>query len=276
MLIFINNYVFIYFYFAEIYFTNFSVDRQQQLSIHVTCFPSFPRWNWSLCFTNDTVTESYLIQNKCTDDHNKTAETEKHVIQIIIILFIEFCGISCIIVCVIVPSRSLRDTIWITEREKNCTGYDAFIVYADRDTEWVLENAPKLERKYKLKFCIPDRDFLPGELIVRSIFESIQKSKRIIVLVSENFIEDGWSHFIMDVAQCLIIEKSLKNGLLVCRFKEDLESSKTFPYRLWKVIGHDKTTGSESSSVWENVAKLLVNDPETAYSCFTSFKQGFI
>lgn len=269
MLIFINNYVFIYFYFAEIYFTNFSVDRQQQLSVHFTCFPSFPRWNWSLCFTNDTVTESYLVQNICTNDQNKTAENEKHdmkkyIDSIMIVLCVT------VIVCIIVSSCNL----WYpadrrTKRGKCCTGYDAFILYADRDREWVFEYALKLERKYKLKFCIPDRDFLLGESIVRSIFKSIQKSKRVIVLVSQNCIKDGWSHVIMDVAQCLIIEKSSKNGLLVCRFKEDLETAKMFPYPLWKVIGHDKTTGSESSSVWENVAKLLVNDPETAYSCFT-------
>lgn len=74
--------------------------------------------------------------------------------------------------------------------------FDAFIAYCHLDLELVAQYVEKLEngaRKYKL--CFYHRDWLPGESISDCILQTIEESKRIIIIMTKQFIESPWGRF---------------------------------------------------------------------------------
>jgi len=73
---------------------------------------------------------------------------------------------------------------------------DAFLAFSHKDLELVEEYVEKLEkgpREYKL--CFYQRDWLIGESIPNCILESIEYSKRVIILMTNNFINSSWGLF---------------------------------------------------------------------------------
>nr|XP_029731081.1 protein toll-like [Aedes albopictus] len=72
--------------------------------------------------------------------------------------------------------------------------YDAFVSYCHQDEEFVsailvprLETAPM-----NLKVCWHMRDWNPGEVITTQIVQSIENSRRTIVVLSRDFLESSW------------------------------------------------------------------------------------
>ena len=52
---------------------------------------------------------------------------------------------------------------------------------------------PKLENNDTgLKFCIAQRDFMVGKKIIDNIMDSINRSRKTILLVDETFIRSKW------------------------------------------------------------------------------------
>nr|AHL39101.1 toll receptor 2 [Macrobrachium rosenbergii] len=89
-----------------------------------------------------------------------------------------------------------RMCLWaITEDEMDADKkFDAFISYSHKDEEFVntvlvpgLENG---DPKYRI--CLHYRDWVPGEYIQNQILQSVEASRRTIVVLSSNFIESVW------------------------------------------------------------------------------------
>ena len=74
-------------------------------------------------------------------------------------------------------------------REKE---YDAFISCSDKDVDFVVQSLiPKLEGdNFKLYF--EHRDFPIGACIAEEICRAVEISRKTIVVMSENYIKDGW------------------------------------------------------------------------------------
>ncbi len=72
--------------------------------------------------------------------------------------------------------------------------FDAFISCERKDAVWVKTNLlPMLENeKTRLKFCVAQRDFLVGSSIIDNIMNSINKSRKTIVVLSDHFFKSGW------------------------------------------------------------------------------------
>lgn len=84
---------------------------------------------------------------------------------------------------------------WVTEDEvdKNKI-YDAFISYSHQDEDFVANKlVPILEEDpFPYKLCLHQRDWVPGELIVKQIVKSVEQSKRTIIILSPHFLESVW------------------------------------------------------------------------------------
>ena len=79
--------------------------------------------------------------------------------------------------------------------------YDAFIVYFDEDRQWVNNILlPKLESS-DFKICVHYRDFDIGEPIINNIERYINKSWKIIVVMSNNFARSEWCQWEVDFVQ---------------------------------------------------------------------------
>ncbi|KAJ8313366.1 hypothetical protein KUTeg_009152 [Tegillarca granosa] len=226
------------------------VNKEKPLDVHLACFPSY-QWNWTLCLTNNTDSDSFLIQNSCSYWHNEYASLFVFLPYILIII-----AFPSVLSSFILRQKRTRNYSQPAPSSDEKYVYDAFITYSDRDRNWVIENVQRIERECNLSFCIPERDFVIGQSCVRNIVESIQSSKCIVVVVSEQFLDDPWSHLIIDVAQCDVIGSSSKQkSIAIYRFKDDYIYMHKLFYSWWKVTGYDSTKENKSS-IWEKVAKL--------------------
>nr|QFE31816.1 toll-like receptor 2-2 [Sillago sinica] len=87
--------------------------------------------------------------------------------------------------------------------------FDAFVSYSERDASWV-ENylVPELEEPRDgddphrgprpLNLCLHKRDFLPGHWIVDNIISAMERSRRTIFVLSENFVRSDWCRYELD------------------------------------------------------------------------------
>ncbi|KAI5641120.1 TIR domain-containing protein [Phthorimaea operculella] len=80
----------------------------------------------------------------------------------------------------------------ITEDELDADRlYDVFISFCHDDTPFVSEKLlPQLDREYSV--CVHLRDWVPGEMIPTQIKNSVEQSRRTIVVMSRRFIRSEW------------------------------------------------------------------------------------
>uniref|UniRef100_T1ITN8 TIR domain-containing protein n=1 Tax=Strigamia maritima TaxID=126957 RepID=T1ITN8_STRMM len=86
--------------------------------------------------------------------------------------------------------------------------YDAFISYNAHDQDWMITNLlPKLElEEPKFKICLHERDFVIGKEIISNIVESIDNSRYIVLLLSNNFLASQWCTWEMNMAQFMSVD----------------------------------------------------------------------
>ncbi|XP_016069168.1 PREDICTED: toll-like receptor 4 [Miniopterus natalensis] len=82
--------------------------------------------------------------------------------------------------------------------------YDAFVIYSSHDEDWVRNELVKnLEEGVPpFQLCLHYRDFVPGVAIAANIIqEGFHKSRKVIVVVSQHFIQSRWCIFEYEIAQ---------------------------------------------------------------------------
>ena len=96
--------------------------------------------------------------------------------------------------------------------------FDAFIAYSGKDEIWVgtnlIVNLEEIKKPYNL--CIPDRNFLPGQVIAETIVLAIEKSKKTIILVTKSFLRSKWCIYESRVAIAHHLKR--QTGLIVILF----------------------------------------------------------
>ncbi len=85
--------------------------------------------------------------------------------------------------------------------------FDAFVAYDIKDVSWVkYELLPAIEGAAGLKVCVHHRDFMPGALIEENILQSIESSRKTILVISEHFLQSNWCRFETEMASLHSIE----------------------------------------------------------------------
>ncbi|CAH2044301.1 unnamed protein product, partial [Iphiclides podalirius] len=80
--------------------------------------------------------------------------------------------------------------------------FDAFVSYCNEDREFVSEMVSQLESTPPyLKLCIYERDFEIGSFISESILNSINESRYIILIISNNFAKSQWCRWETQLAE---------------------------------------------------------------------------
>ncbi|XP_042726496.1 LOW QUALITY PROTEIN: toll-like receptor 3 [Lagopus leucura] len=80
------------------------------------------------------------------------------------------------------------------DRLQGVFDYDAYVIHAREDTNWVWMNFTSLEEneQFQVKFCLEERDFEAGISEFEAIINSIRKSRKIIFIVTEHLLQDPW------------------------------------------------------------------------------------
>ena len=78
----------------------------------------------------------------------------------------------------------------------NFKKYDAFVSYGHHDSAWVRQELlPRLEEgNPPFRLCLHERDFLVGEMVSDNITFAINTSRRMILLLSNAFLQSHWCH----------------------------------------------------------------------------------
>jgi len=105
-----------------------------------------------------------------------------------------------------------KDFVDYEESRRNYQ-YDAFVIYDKDDQWWIQEelepnlcrnslNQESEETKANdvFRLCIHGKDFPIGEPIVQNIMSSIEKSRKIVVVLSPNFLESKWCGYELELS----------------------------------------------------------------------------
>ena len=98
--------------------------------------------------------------------------------------------------------------------------YDAFVMHCHADSQWVIHQLrPHLEESStdevaNLRLCIHQRDWLGGRDITDNIVESIEASRKSLLIVSNAFAASSWCQFELTMAQTRLFEEDRDNLIL--------------------------------------------------------------
>ena len=97
-----------------------------------------------------------------------------------------------------------------TNENNECFQFDIFVLYSTNDRFWVHDVLlKKLETVYGFKLCIHLRDFVVGEAIIDNVEEAIKNSKKVLAVLSPNFIASGWCIDELHMARSYDVSKLL-------------------------------------------------------------------
>ncbi|KAI0233931.1 Toll-like receptor 1, partial [Lamellibrachia satsuma] len=79
--------------------------------------------------------------------------------------------------------------------------YDAFVAHSSNDRAWVVRRLlPRLETEGRYRLCVHQRDWLAGREISENIVESIETSRKVIVVLSNSFAQSRWCQVELAIA----------------------------------------------------------------------------
>ncbi|XP_032079733.1 toll-like receptor 3 [Thamnophis elegans] len=112
------------------------------------------------------------------------------------------------------------------DRQQQQFEYDAYIIHAKKDMNWVSNNFIPLENNQPaIRFCLEERDFEAGISEFEAIVNSIQRSRKIIFIVTKHLLEDPWcKRFKVYHAIQQAIEQSRDSIILI--FRHDIPDYK--------------------------------------------------
>lgn len=100
-----------------------------------------------------------------------------------------------------------KKALMLTNRKKSTNSidqftYDVFVSYSDNDRTWVLDELiPNIEKSSEINICLHERDFQVGLSILENIIQCMDKSRTLLLVVSESFLKSNWCAFEMHLAQ---------------------------------------------------------------------------
>ena len=157
--------------------------------------------------------------------------------------------------------------------------YDAFVAYHKTDLKWVtrelLENLgqdeykPRSDDESRFRFCIHDKNFIPGITIQENIVRAIENSRKTILVLSTSFLKSGWCEFELQMARLESFNK--KKNLIVAVMLEPLSedsmssSLKMLIRKNTYIEWFDGATGKEN--FWEKMKSALRSEAEGTLVC---------
>jgi hypothetical protein len=95
--------------------------------------------------------------------------------------------------------------------------FDAFVSYNSEDSTWVMNVlVPELEEHSDppFKLCLFERDWMPGQDIFNLIGQSIEESRKTLLIVTNAFTQSEWCQLELTMAQHHLLEKDNENIIL--------------------------------------------------------------
>lgn len=155
--------------------------------------------------------------------------------------------------------------------------YDGFVVYDNEDRNWVIEQLmPHLEQQHlvaeaetrsdtvinSLRLCVHERDFPPGEHILNNIWSNMERSRKVIVVISKNFTQSHYCNYELNMARMQSVERC--HNILVPILLElpDVDRVSTCLHWVLRKLTYIQWPehGSERDDFWNSLREALNGD----------------
>ncbi|XP_004615739.2 toll-like receptor 4 [Sorex araneus] len=145
--------------------------------------------------------------------------------------------------------------------------YDAFVIYSSQDEDWVRNELVKnLEEGVpRFQLCLHYRDFIPGVAIAANIIqEGFHKSRKVIVVVSQHFIQSRWCIFEYEIAQTWQFLSSRRAGIIFIVLQKLEKSLLKQQVELYRLLSRNTYLEWEDSVLgrhifWRRLRKALLD-----------------
>ncbi|XP_022663947.1 protein toll-like [Varroa destructor] len=135
--------------------------------------------------------------------------------------------------------------------------YDAFLSYSEHDVDVMDAILAELERKdpetneQEFKLCVHGRDFEPSLPVVYNILNSVQNSRRTILVLSEKFVES--TYFNVELSTALSEMASATEHRLIIVLKGEMPPMEKMDKDLQKIIKDYTYIKWGSRWFWDNL-----------------------
>ena len=196
----------------------------------VTC-PTWQLENGSIFYSNESITAGTLATLQCQEDFLLVGEAiagcelngkwnftgqhcelpaDDHFTAKLLVLTLIIGGVA-LLMLVFMTHRGKTDVTLHLHTDdigmspfsisKNVI-YDYFLAYSSEDYRTARHKicVPLETDPYILRFCMDDRDFLPGKPIQRNIKDCLRQSRGAIMLISQHFVNSKWCHKELETA----------------------------------------------------------------------------
>ncbi|KAK3598582.1 hypothetical protein CHS0354_009776 [Potamilus streckersoni] len=102
--------------------------------------------------------------------------------------------------------------------------YNTYLVYAEKDSAWVIHELMKELEEARYNVYIRDRYSVPGVARCDEIVDNIYKSKTVILVLSKNFMACQWCNYQLNVAQARAVK--LGPHFMIPVFLEGIDTSR--------------------------------------------------
>lgn len=207
------------------------------------------------------------------NDYNPTSEDCKDLNILVIVLPLATAVVFVMVTLLLVYRFRwhIRYRIFLIRRKNYIVfndedyQYDGYLIYSDDDREFVHERLiPNMEEGEELSLCIRLRDFEPGRLILDNVVENMNRSRKIIAIISNNFVNDEWTQYELTLAQTRLVEEG--QGVLLLIKLEDIENRNMTEslFALFSTLKSLTWTQNENAInlFWQQMASFLRHGPE--------------
>ncbi|XP_060225945.1 interleukin-18 receptor 1 isoform X1 [Meriones unguiculatus] len=219
--------------------------------------------------TNDeaTDTKSFILVRK------EMADIPGHVFTrgIIVAVFISVAAVCVVVLCVIYKVDLVLFYRRLLDRDETLTDgktYDAFVSYLKEchpengeEYTFAVETLPRvLEKQFGYKLCIFERDVVPGKAVVDEIHSLIEKSRRLIIVLSKSYLTNESRLELESGLHEALVERKIKlilieftpasSGSFLPPSLKLLKSSRVLTWKADKSLSHN-------SRFWKNLLYLM-------------------
>ncbi|XP_067124031.1 LOW QUALITY PROTEIN: protein toll-like [Centruroides vittatus] len=146
--------------------------------------------------------------------------------------------------------------IWTEENEEEHKQFDAFLCYCSSDRDVMLKLSEELEEKEpRFTLCIHERDWLAGYEILFNITNSVSNSRRIIIIVSEDFLQSIWFPVEFNQAYYQMLEDKVNRIILI--IKDNLPPTEDLDRKLQMLLKRKTYLIWNERWFWEKLRHAL-------------------
>ncbi|KAK1167947.1 interleukin-18 receptor 1-like [Acipenser oxyrinchus oxyrinchus] len=191
---------------------------------------------------------------------------------IIMVVVLMITIVTVIVICVLLKVDIVLVYRAVTGKDETIGDfkeYDAYVTYdsstsssAEEERTFALEILPKvLEEQLGYQLCIYQRDVLPGGAFVECVLEYIEKSRRLIMILSEENMDGERQYELVTGLHNALVDRKIKIILIEYKPLKDLGSLPESLQLLVKSNGTVKWKDSVSMKVnsrfWKKVQYLM-------------------